>query len=277
MEEIKDKKIFILIIIFIVYGLVALGYKIMGFNMLSNSEGQIGLEMFYRINGYSLFLPFYLLLSFLINNVITINYHKNKYTTFQNFIIERKTYKERYKYEVKSILIVSFCFRLFIHVVTFLIINFCFCKIGLIMTKDPSYYIDGVFAYSSNSLISFIIYVIYSCIGFSILSLFLYILIPFIKNLYVYKISGLLVGVLGTMLPALIGNIYISHFGYNMLGQIVTNLFYSGGLISPGIESFVGVTTILQRHIMFYLACLGYISLIGIFGFIKYKRERKNG
>ena len=62
-----------------------------------------------------------------------------------------------------------------------------------------------------------------------------------------------------------------------MLGQIVTNLFYSGGLISPGIESFVGITTILQRHIMFYLACLGYISLIGIFGFIKYKRERKNG
>ncbi len=278
MKELSNKKIFFIAVFILMYIFIQIGYVIMSFDKLPNAVGKVGLEFFYRLNGHSLYLPFYILLGFLINNIIDTNYHKNKYTTFQNFIVERTKYKNRLKQEITNVLVVSFFVRLAIHIFTFIIINFSCCKIRLNFTGDPSYYPDSFFAFSNNSVISFFIYIIYSCIGFSILSLFLYSLIPFIKNLYVYKISGILVSVLGVMIPALIGNIYISKVGkLDLIGNIITNIFNSGGLLSPGIESFTGVITIFDKHAMYFLACFGYLALTAILLLYRYKRERKNG
>lgn len=278
MKEMAHKKYFFIIILIIMYLFIKLGYLSMGYNVFSSISTQIGLEFFYRINGATLFLPFYLLLGFLLNNILATDYYKNKYSTFQHFIVERTKYKPRIKEEIKRVLIVSLVIRLLIHLITFLIIDMNFTKISLVMTKDPTYYINAVFAYSSNSVISFIFYIIYSSIGFCVLSLFLYSLIPFIKNLYIYRISGVLLSIIGTMIPALIGNIYISYFGkLDLVGNIITNLFFSGGLISPGVDAFTGVTSGIEMHAMFFLTCLGYLSITYILIKYRYKKERANG
>ena len=278
MKELAHKKIFLIVILIIIYLFIHLGYLSMGYNLFSSISAQTGLEFFYRINGATLFLPFYLLLGFLLNNILATDYYKNKYSSFQHFIVERTKYKPRIKEEIKRILIVSFIVRLLIHLITFFIIHINFTKISLVMTKDPTYYINAVFAYSSNSVISFKFYIIYSTIGFCILSLFLYSLIPFIKNLYIYRISGILLSIIGTMIPALIGNLYISYLGkLGLIGNIITNLFYSGGLISPGVDAFTGVTNGIEMHVMFFLNCLGYLFITCILIKYRYKRERKNG
>lgn len=279
MKELKNKKFFAIIILFLIIGLAYWGYVSMYKGLMGGYiDGKNGLSLFYRLNGFSFFLPFYLLLAFLSNNIVCDSFYKNKYNKFQNNIITRVGYKNRFIYEIKSVLKTSFITRLIIHIALIIIIGVFIIPIGFVFTKDPSNYISAFFAFSNKTAISFIFYIIYSCVGFSIMSLFLYSLIILIKNFYLYKITGILTSIIGSMVPALLANIFLAaSSNINIFQNIILNIFYCGNLLSPGIDPFTTSRTIVSHHVFFFVSCLGYLLLSGIILTIKWKKEKKYG
>ena len=105
MTEVKNKRKFIIATILITYFIVFLCYNFYADGFYKSNSSTYGLSMFYTINSFSNFLPFYIYLGFLATNFIPSQYYKNKYSKFQNFIITRVTNKGRTKYEIKKVLI----------------------------------------------------------------------------------------------------------------------------------------------------------------------------
>ena len=101
MRELASKKkvlivSFLLIILMIYY--IGTYYS----DGLYHNKTNYGAYIFYTLNS---FLPFYLLLAFLSNNLVTSNFHQNKYSKFQNMIIPRTGFKKRILYENSIIFI----------------------------------------------------------------------------------------------------------------------------------------------------------------------------
>ena len=234
--------------------------------------------MFYTFNGCAIFLPFYVFLAFISNNFLLDNFYKNRQTKFQNFIITRVGQKERIKYEIKTVLISSFIIRILLHIIVFLVIDIHFSPIVLNHTGDISYYPETFFALSSNSTLSFFLFILYSSIGFSIFSLLIYSLIDFIKNQYIYKASGVLASILLVVLPAFVGNIFLP--GSNPYCYFETTflyLIYSGGLLCPGIEVLKVNSYFFANNIYFLICSISFILISTTLIKIGYKRRIKNG
>lgn len=276
MEEFRNKKIFTIVIILMAIVLINFCYNVGQYGDFSSNK--VGLKMFYDFNGCALFLPFYILLAFLTNNIISDNFSKYRKNKFSNFIITREGKKNRIKKEIKLIIISSIVVRLLLHLIVFIIINDHFADITFNYMKDPSYYPETFFAFSSDSLVSFAFYILYSCIGFSALSLFLYSLIDIIKNQYIYKVTGVLVSIIFVMLPAFIGNIWLANAGprcYIQTGFLYS--FYSAGLLSPGLEVLKVNSNMVTNHIYFYVSLIGFIFISFILIRITYNRSKKYG
>lgn len=258
--EVKNKKIFAIVIILVTIALIHFFYNVGQYEGFSSNR--IGLEMFYNFNGCGIFLPFYILLGFLTNNIVSDNFYRYRKNKFQNFITVREGKKKRMIKEIKIVLLSSFIVRLLLHVIVFFIINEFFADINLKFIGDPSYYPEAFFAFSHNSVISFVFYILYSCIGFSIISLFLYSIIWIIKNQYVYKISGILVSIIFVLIPAFIGNMWLANAGprcYFETGFLY--LIYSAGLLSPGIEVLKVNSNMIINHLYFYIGIIGFLIL----------------
>lgn len=278
MIDIKRKKAFAIVTILVTIAIIYWCYKFYADGIYSSNYNAAGLSMYYTINSFGNFLPFYIFLGFLATNFLATNYYKNKYSKFDNFVITRVKRKKRIKYEIKSILIWSFIFRVLLHILVLIIINYFFVELHFSFYKDPSYYPNGFFTFSNSSLGSLIIFTIYSSIGFSIFSLFIYSLISYIKNYYVYKISGIIMAIIGVLLPAFIGNIYLSHYSnYSFLVTAFMYSIYSGGLLCPGLEILNQLPSTLILHIYFFVSCIGYTILSVILILIRYREEKKYG
>lgn len=234
--------------------------------------------MFYTFNGCGLFLPFYIFLAFLSNNFLLDNFYKNKQTKFQNFIITREGHKKRMIKEIKLVLIFSFLLRIILHFIVFFTISEFYAKIKLIHVGDISYYPETFFAFSNNSVVSFFLFILYSSIGFSIFSLFLYSIMDFIKNQYIYKASGVLLSVLLVIIPAFLGNIFFAEAGPRCyLETSFMYLIYSAGLLCPGIEVLKVNSYYLANNIYFLISSISFLLISILLISIGYKQRRANG
>ena len=269
----------------IIYAIVALIATIVIINycFISNDYGSfnsdtIGLKMFYTLNGCGLYLPFYIFLAFLSNNIICDSFYSNKKTGFQNFIISRVGFKERKISEIKYVLLSSFLVRVALHIITVVIINCFFAKIRLIYNGNPSYFPETFFAFSNNSLISFVIFIIYSSIGFSIFSLFLYGLIDFVKNQYVYKSMGIIMSVFLVVIPAVVGNFALVNYDYQSYFEAsIIYIGYAAGLLSPGIEVLKVNSLAIANNVYFFVTAISYLIIILLLVIFGSRSERKNG
>lgn len=276
MQEVKNKKIFVIVIFLVTIALIHVCYTSNEFNIFNSNK--VGLEMYYAFNGCGLFLPFYILLAFLSNNFVIDNFYKNRQTNFQNFIITREKHKKRVGKEIKLVLLSSFLLRIILHCIVFFVIDNFYSKIVLTHTGDISYYPETFFAFSNNSMISFFLFILYSSIGFSIFSLFLYSVIDFVKNQYIYKASGILFSILLVLLPAFLGNIFFASAGprsYLETGFLYT--IYSAGLLCPGIEVLNVNSYFLANNIYFFVSAISFLLISTCFISYSYKRRKING
>jgi hypothetical protein len=276
-EILRKSKILEFIIAFIVLLVIVQLYMSIEISGTYKQFGSHGLSYFYNINDYGGFIFFIIYVSFFLSNLINDIFYENKYSKFQNLIIARTGHKKRLKYEIKTVLIVSFIFRIILNLLLLLIIHLKYSHIVFKEYSDISYYSDGLVGLFINSKVSLILYLIYSAIGFSIMSLFNYSLINLIKNKYVYRISGVIFPILLTILSALIGNLLYQSFDNIKFANPLLQIFNAMSLLCPGINNFSTITSILEVHIYFWytLICYTIISLILIY--IRYRKERKYG
>lgn len=279
MKEIKCKQIVKTTIIVLIAILITLYYlyNYWSDGMYSTFGFNKGLNIFYVINKVGIFLPFTLIIAFLSSNFTNLIFYQNKYNDFQKYVITRVGYKKRLIYEIKTVLKTSFIIRLLLHIIMIAIIQLFYSNISFIEYSDLSYYPEGAVALFTNSKISLILYIIYSSIGFSIFSVFMYSLIYYIKNKYIYKVSGVILFVLLVIISALIGNQLYTLTSNIKFANPILQALATTSLICPGLEVFSSITSIFETHIYFWYTCVCFIVYSLILLVIRYRREHKNG
>lgn len=279
LKEIKCKQMIITTIVVLIAIIITLHYLYHYWSdgIYSKFGYDKGLEIFYTMNNTGLFSIFTFIIAFLSSGFINIVFYQNKYNDFQKYIITRVGYQKRLLYEIKTVVKVSFMMRFFLHVFLIVIIHLCYSRFAFTEYSDITFYYDGVAGLFGNSKVSLLLYILYSSIGFSVFSLFLYSLIYFIKNKYIYKVSGIILCVLLTISGSLIGNQLYKMFDNIKFANPLLQAVATISLFSPGVNGFTTITTLFETHIYFWYTCFCFMIYSFIFIVIRYRRERKNG
>lgn len=187
-----------------------------------------GLNLYYLTQLSGIYLYYYIILILVLPNILGYDFVRIKNNKASYFIISRLGKKKFERLKTLSIYISSFVFCLISNIIILLFIHFFHYPITF-NTLSPEIY-SYTTLFSTNELISLIVYVIFSSIGCGVFSLFLYSISVFIKNQYIFRCSGLLFGIALYMIPPFIG----LKFGLNSFIYNLTALAFIPNLITPG-------------------------------------------
>lgn len=270
----KNKKVIIPIIVFFtIMGIVSYYYAKGRYAGFSHFE-TIGLEFYYVLQSPSLYLIFFFFVAFFSANLFPIDFFKYRNNRFQNQIITRIGYQKQFIYQLKKTLVSSILFRLLCHLVLLLITLCYFPKMSFVIHGMEGY-TPILYVFSNSTLLSFILYIIYSTVGFAIFSMFIYSLSYYIKNIYIYRVAGIVFSLLGYIGPALIGNTMMANGVEAIVIQVIGYLFFSGSLLAPGMD-ILGDSD-MNIHILTLITMFCYSVVTVLLLYIGYKREYQNG
>lgn len=182
-------------------------------------------------NGNRTMIFFFVTMVLAISNLFTIPYYKYYHNRFLSFVRTRITYRNYAKKAMIHIFITSFLFYLCLNLAVFLIITLLY---------TPNYFPDMEETYllfHQNSWLNFILYCIVSSFGFSFYQLFLFVIIPLIKNEFLYRGLSFLHFILGLLSFLLFSgavNIVLdqTHWLMRPLGSVFVPLnLYTPGLL----------------------------------------------
>ncbi len=260
------------ITVFVIYGIVSSVYQEFNYHAFEHHL-TLGMDVFYRIQQPGLHIWYFLILSCTIPIVSSLTYFVARKSKHQNYIICRIGYKNYVKKNIISIFIFTFFFRLFCSVVLLLIINFFFSPIHFV--NGSVIYEPTIYAYSNNMLISLLTYLLYSCLGTAIFGIFIYSLGYFIKNLYLYLVTGLLCAIIGIVGVSL----FMGVLGFlpEVLTNIIGAMFFSETLLVPGVELIGTIDSYFNCHIIFLITSFGYTLLTIILLHFGISKEYRRG
>lgn len=257
-------------LIFLVFNVYYVFYnknynEFMKYDLVNNHVSSSALYLYYEIQSSLHSIGYTILIFIVIPNIFSstvYNYKSSKY----NYIL---------KLRCKNYYFMTFCLNFLLSVIyyilTQIIIYFIICLIY--KTPDIFTYSDNmeiVTLFSNNKLYSFLFYIFYSTIGFSLFSSLLFVFKIFFKNIYVYRGIGVILGVFLTVLPAII---------YNKLSSIIVfglcNLIFLPNLLNPGIQPLQGRYFFDSVFLNIILVFIFYSMIIFIFYFIIRKMEQK--
>ena len=227
----------------------------------------LGLSFFYRDVqeiGFNLMFVFSLLL--LIPSLYAYQTLKEKNNLFKTMIIQRISYKKYLQREIMNNFIKTFIVVMLIYIYTLFIVNifvpieFNFAAINWKYVYDPAYqrYYE---LFSNNSFVSTVIYIILVSFGYAVFSNFILSLQVLIKNLYIFRIIGVLTLILFVTGSSLLSSILANIVGSEIVTIIITP-FVVGFLLNPGIMSFGGVSSL--------PSIVWYVIVIVVYLFVSY-------
>lgn len=274
MKEIKNKKLTIIILLFITYLSLYFLFHYWSDGIFSRFSSDTGLKVFYRFQDY---IPGYLIYGLLSTCLVVEIFYLNKQSKFQYFVIARVGHKDRLKYEIIQVLKTSFFVRLIFNLILLLMIHLFFSNLSFREYSDLSNYVSEVIGLYNNSKISLLLYIIYSSIGFSIFSLFIYSMSYFIKNQYIFKVSGIILFVGMTVIAAILGNQLYVYFDNIKFANPILEAISTVNLVTPAMNNFTTITSLFETHIYFWYSCLCFLIYSVILLYFRYNLEKKNG
>lgn len=279
----KEQKILFLISLAIIPIVIFLAYEdsFAKMCMYDNSctAQNLGLNFFYRDLqqiGFNLMFVFVLLL--LIPNLYSYQTIKEKNNLFNMMIIQRISYKKYMKREIRNNFVKTFLVVMIIYVYSLFITNlfvpieFNFSAIDWNYVYNP-YYQQYYELFSNNSFISTIIYIIFVSLGYAVFSNFILSLQAFLKNLYIYRITGIL-----TLILCVSGMSVLTTLFANIIGMKNASLLFSpfviGFLLNPGMMTFGGEVTI-PSMTWYFISTLTFLIISYILFKVSEKRWMK--
>ena len=188
----------------------------------------LGLSFFYRDVqeiGFNLLYAFLLLL--LIPNLYAYQTLKEKNNSFNTMIIHRISFKKYFKREIINNFVKTFIVVMLIYIYTLIIINF-FVPIEFNLSSiDWNYVYDPAYQryyelFSNNSFVSTMIYIIFVSLGYAVFSSFVLSLQFFVNNLYIFRIIGIVVLIVGVTI-----NAFITSLVANIIGAKIATLLFA--------------------------------------------------
>lgn len=237
---------------------------------------EAGLDVFYYLEDVGGSLPNYIFITFMAANIFTIDLFKARKSKVKHMEIERLGYKKVFIQNIKSIIISSAIFRIVCFIAMILTISVICHGFHFDLPKETQFLYQDLYLYSNNPLISFLIYILLSTVGYSMFCLLIYIAGYFVKNEYLYRCLGVIFGIVGqvglAMLTALFGTNGSVGFDY-----LVINTMFVGNLLCPNICT-IGYK---PPEISFYIPVILALIFFGwiIFKLLKYiyKKEYREG
>lgn len=225
-----------------------------------------GLEFFYYIYCIGVNPFFFILLMLLLPNLVSydfLNMHQNHHA----YMIEKRINKKQYYFDIfKKNILMTFIVMLVIQGLMALIIHFFYLPIHFNMMNYPIDYYCTTQVLAHNELISFIFFLIFTALGYSIVSSLVFSLQIIITNKYIYRCFGVIFGILLVLIPALIQ-------GYLPIPEAAF-LLQINNLVAIGMENVRVNPFGLSNLSLYFISALLY-SLLSIICFEIFIKRRQ--
>ncbi|OQO71416.1 hypothetical protein BH747_00870 [Enterococcus villorum] len=190
-------------------------------------SANVGLLLFYNLQSAGMYFVYVLVLLLIASNSVGLSNlmdYKTKFVLFE-FLREKSIEKTILK-QLKGNFIFSFMVSLLLKLVYLLYIHLFLRPIDLSIPLAGSYdqsLVPGI-------IMNLLFYLLLSSIGFGIFSVFLQLIGLFIKNDYVFRGLGIVIGILLIIGPAVLGSLS------DQLA-FLSNVLFLPMLITPGIDT----------------------------------------
>lgn len=233
---------------------------------------EFGLLTFYNMQSTGFSIVFYLLALFVIPNIFSIQVVEEKHSAYSQFL---KTRLGSNKYYISNFIansVLTFLFMICMEILLLLFIHVFLFPISFTKIEIESVTTGLI----SDPLLNLILYIPLSALGYTVFSNFIMSLKDIINNPYVYRGVGIIIGVILSVLPVLIGVTI-----YRSTGLRIFDLFsiiYLPTILLPGVEGFGSFTPYLHPLILYVLSICFYnivtMILLRIFNKMEYRNER---
>lgn len=230
-------------------------------NYMKNMDPEMGLDFFYLLQDSGLILIIFLSFITLLPNIISTDFVQFKNSKFSYMIVTRITNTKYQKWKIKGNLMMSFLVIALSQVFILIIIQlFCF---DLTFEINPIYLsaTRHTTIFSNSLMLSLVLYIGLSSIGYSVLSNLIYSLRGFRNNIYLYRTLGLFITLVLYIGSSILTRAIFELSG-NMLITTMISFFNISNILSPGII----ISPILNHTpILFYIGTIVLYSLLSVF------------
>lgn len=245
------------------YCFYAEGYNDWKNYLLSTSEFSefgIPLEFYYYLQSTSHTIGFSFITFIAVTNIFATDRIIHKKNGFCNMMKTRVGYKKYMRNELILNTIFSVIFILVLQVVMLLTIRILVGPFDFSSMRHIDF-INDTNIFTGSPAINLVVYVIFSIVGYTLYSNFLFTLGFFIKNVYVYRGIGIIMSILLTALPAMIFITLYRMFNFNLFMDIGSLLFLPN-LLNPGIQLLDSFYMIFNSPYLNFISSCVFVSLI---------------
>lgn len=176
-----------------------------------------------------------------------------------DYLINVRMHKKEIKYIPKTIgtnFFITYIYFLANLVLSIVLISFLY---GPFKFENPSFYLTESIHYymNINGLVNFLLYIFLAPLGYALFSTLVYIIGLFLKKYVMYLPSGLVVGLLLTIFPAMIGSMFMIEKA-NLFPYVIE----LQSLISPGLASIGSVIPEFNALFAYLLSFLFYSFVV---------------
>lgn len=234
----------------------------------------LSLEVYYYMQSTMTSILLTLVLFLGAANFFSVDKLIDKQTHFSNMIKCRVGHKNYYKNMLIINSVYSFLYYICLQITLIIAISILIGPFNFSEIQSVDF-ITYYNIFSNSEFISFIIYILFSSIGFVLFSDFIYTLSAWIKNTYIFRGIGIIAGILLTALPAVI---FVSL--KNILGsELILDIgspFFLPNLINPGLQYLGGHMIANSPYITYFVSLLFALILVVTLNRILMIKEHKN-
>ncbi len=162
---------------------------------------QLGLKSYYDCQSTGFFPVYFLVSAFIIPNIFSIEVLSERNSTFSKYIKARTGSQHYFKMNTVANIVMTFLFFLMTHVILLGFIA-CITPISFQYSKD----INVMTSLVNHPFYNLLLYIFLSTLGFTLFSCFIDAMKYFIGNEYIYRGTGLIIGILLVILPMIFGD-----------------------------------------------------------------------
>lgn len=160
--------------------LLILGNILLYLNPNNNFDNDYGISIYFGLISINRNIIFLITYTLLLPGIILIDYYDYAINKFDYMIIQRIGVNQYYKRALENIFVITFFATLFINLCLLICIGFIWSNISF----TPQYIYE---LFSQDTFKNIVCYLFFCSIGTSFFSMFMFSIIDFIKNKYVYR------------------------------------------------------------------------------------------
>lgn len=219
-------------VLLVTFLLLVIGNVLLFINPNNDFDIDYGVSIYFNMVSINRNIIFFVSDLLLLPSIVLMDYFDYFDNRFCNLMVERIGIKKYHINALYKIFIVSFLASLFINFVELI----CFGSVWSNISFSKQYIFE---IFSTNTLVNVSIYILLSAFGTGLYSMFLYSIIPIIKNKYVYRGISVIITFITLIFSTLITPVLSIPLGLiihnNAIVKTILLSFIPSGLITPGL------------------------------------------